>query len=75
MTFPPTVSLAHDDSCPNDDTGILLVNTSCTDDIVFVNDDDDDGSTEREFENLQPGVYEVWVEDILGCRTYSGLIC
>lgn len=68
-TLPPVVSLSHDDSCPNDDTGIVYVTTSGEDNIVFVNNGE--GNLEREFQDLAPGIYEVWVEDFLGCRTYA----
>ena len=68
-TQPPTVSLNQDDSCPNDDTGVLEVSTSGDSDLIYINDGV--ASHERLFDNLQPGIYEVWVEDTLGCKTYS----
>jgi len=68
-TLPPIVDLSREDSCPLDDTGILFVNTSSSTDMVFLNAEP--GSEQREFDNLSPGVYEVWVEDSLGCRTYD----
>lgn len=70
-TLPPTVSLEHDDSCPNDDTGILIVSTSGDKDLVYVNNGD--GSTDRIFEELQPGIYEVLVEDTLGCTSLADI--
>lgn len=66
-TLPPVVSLSQDDSCPNEDTGLILAHTSSTNDVIYINDGN--GSWDREFGDLPPGTYSILVEDSLGCQT------